>query len=122
MSPQEGVAERVIRHFERMHAPRAQRVSIHWLDGAKDIPPGRIGAVFEGDTVVASARFARAPLGRRAVLEVETVEGEVARQELVFPVATELQSTGGLSTLAQVAAAACLKSLYPKAGLEVALR
>jgi hypothetical protein len=50
------MADRVIRHFERMRAPRAKQVAIHWPEGARD-RAGYVGAVFEGDTVTASAQF-----------------------------------------------------------------
>ena len=59
VSPREGMADRVIRHFERMRAPRAKRVAIHWPEGARDLAPATFGAVFEGDTVTASAQFDR---------------------------------------------------------------
>ncbi|HNF78435.1 MAG TPA: VIT and VWA domain-containing protein, partial [Thauera aminoaromatica] len=88
VSPREGMADRVVRHFERMRAPRAKRVAVRWPDGAANITPARIGAVFEGDTVVACARFDRAPAHGAAILEVETDKGETVRQELAFPATT----------------------------------
>lgn len=122
VSPREGMADRVVRHFERMRAPRAKRVVVHWPEGAADIAPSRIGAVFEGDTVVAYARFDRPPLNGKAILEVETDKGETVRQELAFPATTLTPSPDGLSTVARVAAAARLKELDDVVGLETALR
>ncbi|QKS30672.1 MAG: VWA domain-containing protein [Candidatus Accumulibacter similis] len=120
VSPREGMADRVVRHFERMRAPRAKRVAVRWPDGAANITPARIGAVFEGDTVVACARFDRAPAQGAAILEVETDKGETVRQELAFPATTP--TPDGLSTVARVAAAARLKELDDGVGLETALR
>jgi Ca-activated chloride channel family protein len=122
VSPREGMADRVVRHFERMRAPRAKRVAVHWPDGATNISPSRIGAVFEGDTVVACARFDRAPAHGAAILEVETDEGESVRQELAFPATTSSVSQDGVSTAARVAAATRLKELDDVPGLETALR
>ena len=122
VSPREGMADRVVRHFERMRAPRAKHVVVRWPEGAKHITPSRIGAVFEGDTVVACARFDQPLQHGSAILEVETEEGEVVRQELKLPKATPSSSPGGISTVARVTAAAGLTELDDVAGLKTALR
>jgi Ca-activated chloride channel family protein len=122
VSPREGMADRVVRHFERMRAPRAKRMAVHWPDGAANISPSRIGAVFEGDTVVASATFARSHPSGNAILEVETNEGEIFRQGLTIPAASPASPADGLSTVARVAAAARLKGADDVAGLQTALR
>ncbi len=122
VSPREGMADRVVRHFERMRAPRANRVSVRWPDGAASITPARIGGVFEGDTVVACARFERPPTHGSTILDVETDTGETVRQTLAFPATSPVVSPDGLSTVARVAAAARLKDLDEVAGLETALR
>ena len=59
VAPREDMAERVIRHFERMRAPRAKRIVVNWPDGACDLAPAKPGAVFEGDTVISSAPLQR---------------------------------------------------------------
>jgi uncharacterized protein YegL len=122
VSPREGMADRVVRHFERMRAPRAKRVVVRWPEGAKHIHPSRIGAVFEGDTVVACARFDQPLQHGSAILEVETDKGEVVRQELKFPKAMPAPSPGGISMVARVTAAAGLPELDDVAGLDTALR
>jgi Ca-activated chloride channel family protein len=122
VSPREGMADRVVRHFERMRAPRAKRVDVYWPDGASHTSPSRIGAVFEGDTVVACASFDHPHATGSAILEVETDKGEVVRQELAFPTATPASSPDGLSTVARVAAAARLKELDEVDGVDAALR
>ncbi|MBV6417433.1 MAG: hypothetical protein CMLOHMNK_02133 [Steroidobacteraceae bacterium] len=122
VSPQEGMADRVVRHFERMRAPRARRVTVHWPEGAANISPSRMGAVFEGDTVVASASFDRPRAGGSATLEVETDKGEIVRQELALPAAPPASSPDGLSTVARVSAAARLKEADDTTGLQTALR
>ncbi len=120
VSPREGMADRVIRHFERMRAPRASRVAIHWPEGSYDISPSKLGAVFEGDTLIVSARFDQPSVSGTVVLEVETEKGEVTRQELAIGMAASTESS--MSTVARIAAASRLKELDDAAGLETALR
>ena len=120
VSPREGMADRVIRHFERMRAPRAKRVAVHWPEGAREVAPGTFGAVFEGDTVTASARFDRAAIAGHVTLEIETDSGEVFRQQLAMTPSPE--STDRVSTVARLAASARLEELTDAAGLEQALR
>jgi len=122
VSPREGMADRVVRHFDRMRAPRAKRATILWPDGAASSIPSRIGAIFEGDTVIACAWFDRQHAGGSAVLEVETEKGDIARQELALPAPPPDSSPDALSTVARVAAAARLKEADDVAGLQTALR
>ena len=121
VSPREGMADRVIRHFERMRAPRASRVSIRWPKGALGVAPAKLGAVFEGDTVIACAHFDHASISASVVLEVETDKGEVMRQELSLSMAPLSETTDSFSTVARLAAAARMKELDDDAGLETAL-
>ena len=121
VSPREGMADEVIRHFERMRAPRAKRAALHWPGGALGIAPAKIGAVFEGDTVISSARFATPAISGKVVLEVETDKGEVFRQELALAMVPAAQSTDKISTVARLAAAARIKELEGAAGARTAL-
>ena len=121
VSPREGMADRVIRHFERMRSPRAIRVSIHWPEGAHDDAPARIGAIFEGDTVVASARLDRTSPAGTVTLEVETDTGKVMRQELTLAMALLTDSVESCSTVARLAAAARIKAADEQTGLKTAL-
>ncbi len=120
VSPREGMSDRVIRHFERMRAPRASRVAIHWPKGSHDVSPSKLGAVFDGDTVIVCAQFDQRSISGTVVLEVETEKGEVMRHELAIETAPS--SDLSMSTVARIAAAARLKELNGAAGLETALR
>lgn len=122
VSPREGMADRVVRHFERMRAARATRVAVHWPEGARDTAPARLGRVFEGDTVIAYARFDEPTVNGAVVLEVETEEGGVVRQELQIALMPPVASTEGLSTVARLAASARLVEVDNGVGLETALR
>lgn len=121
VSPREGMTDRVVRHFERMRAPRASQVTVRWPEGAVNMTPTHWGAVFEGDTVVAYARFAGSPVQGTAVLEVKTDAGESFQQILELPLSTPAAGAEGLSTVARVAAAARLAEAGGPDGLETAL-
>lgn len=118
VSPREQMAERVIRHFERMRAPRAKRVEIRWPQGARDVFPAKVGAVFEGDTVIVSARLPQA--AGSVVLEIETENGEIARQELVLTASDQVAGDGP-SSLARLTAAMRLADCDAAAGAPLAL-
>jgi uncharacterized protein YoxC len=114
------MADRVIRHFERMRAPRAKHVAVHWPEGARDVAPAVFGAVFEGDTVIASAQFDRPHISGHVTLEIETDGGDVFRHELA--VMPPRESSDRISTVARLAAAWRLTGIDRTAGLEQALR
>lgn len=122
VSPGEGMAERIVRHFERMRSPRARRVSIRWPEGACDLSPERFAALFEGDTLVASARFPALPAEGAVALEIETQDGTTLRETLALP-APAAVDTGpqSVSTVARVAAASRLEGLDADRGLATAL-
>lgn len=120
VSPCEGMAGRVVRHFARMRAPRARRAVVRWPEGAQGVVPAKLGAVFEGDTVIACAQFNATALNASVVLEVETEQGEVTALEL--PLAASASAQPEHSTVARLAAAERLKTLDKAAGTETALR
>ena len=116
------MAERVLRHFERVRSQRARRVVIHWPEGATDRAPAEAGAVFEGDTVFATARFEGPSIDGPVVLEVETERGEVFRQVLPIGQLPGPATGDGATTVARLAASARLKELDETAGRDTALR
>jgi Ca-activated chloride channel family protein len=122
VAPREDMAERVIRHFERMRAPRAKRVVVQWPAGACDIAPSKLGSVFDGDTVISTARFDESTIRGSVVLEIETETGETARQELTIAAAPSSTTQDTSSTVARFAAAARLKEQDAVGGLATALR
>jgi Ca-activated chloride channel family protein len=122
VAPREDMAERIVRHFERMRAPRARRVLVHWPEGGRDFAPAKQGVVFDGDTVIASARFDRQAIGGSVVLEIETETGETLRQELTVATVQPSETQDNISSIARFAASLRLKELEPIAGLRTALR
>jgi hypothetical protein len=113
-----------------MRAPRARRVRVLWPEGATNLFPATIGAVFEGDTVVASATFDRDSVDGTVTLEVETSSGEVFRHALTLPALHDAREDGAFApanagpdtTIARVCAALRLRTLDARAGLATALR
>jgi hypothetical protein len=104
-----------------MSAPRSTSARIVWPDGAAASWPASLRYVFEGDTVVAWARFANPPAGEVA-LEITTGDGRSHRQAVrvgAVPVAPEDASS--LTTLARVAAAMSLVDLDAEQGAKAAL-
>ena len=120
VSPREGMADRVVRHFERMRAPRAKRVSIQWPEGARSQAPAAFSTVFEGDTVFATAQFDRSSVTGHVVLEIETENGQVVRQELAIGQGPASEPGSGVSTVARLAAAARIKELDHRAAAATA--
>ena len=55
VSPNENMADRIFRHFQRMRATRAKGVRIQWPGTLLHEVPSRIDAVYDGDTVHAFA-------------------------------------------------------------------
>src|SRR5206468_1445642 len=49
VAPREDMADRIIRHFERIRSPRAKRVHVRWPDGTRGIAPSNMRTIFEGD-------------------------------------------------------------------------
>lgn len=122
VSPREEMAERVVRHFERMRAARARRAMIRWPEGAVGLAPTDVGPIFEGDTVLACARFdSRQPVGP-IVLEVEADTDDLVRQELTLTARPFEATTESMSTVARVTAALRLRQSDMASGLDLALR
>jgi Ca-activated chloride channel family protein len=120
VSPREDISDRVVRQFERMRAPRATAAAILWPENAVDVTPRELGAVFEGDTVVSSARFPRRVEGAQVTLEMTTCSGEVHRQEVAGPV-TDAPGEE-LSTVARLAAALRLRETDDAHAARIAVR
>ena len=104
-----------------MRAPRASRVAIHWPKGATGIAPTKLGAVFEGDTLIACAHFNQASISGSVVLEVETKKGVVMRHELLLSMPPTTEKPDRLSTIARLAASTRMKEFDDPAGLAIAL-
>jgi Ca-activated chloride channel family protein len=122
VSPREEMAERIVRHFERIRSPRAKRVKISWPANAIGHYPSAFRTVFDGDTVVGFARLANASGPEPVIFEAELDTGETLREQLATSPAPRLDAGEELSTVARMVANARLKEAAPDEARETALR
>lgn len=122
VSPDERMAERVARHFERMRAPRASEIVFVWPAGATHLAPATPRAVYAGDTIHGFARLGATTAFGAVALEFSTEDGRRHSQRvgLAGPVA---EGEGGRpSTIARLAAAARLAKLPAREATTLALQ
>jgi Ca-activated chloride channel family protein len=122
VSPREEMAERIIRHFERIRSPRAKHVKISWPGNAAEQYPSTFRAIFDGDTVVGFARFAEETAAGPVVLEAELDTGERVREELAASAASRVDSADDIAVVARLVAHAHLKEAAAEDGVQIALR
>jgi len=110
ISPNEEMAERIYRHFNRMRVAHADTVEIKWPGRAGEQIPRNIGAVFSGDTVHVFAHFKDKPEGEVGIRIRLTDHGKWKEK---FPV--KLMPGNGTeestSSLARLAAATGLPEI-----------
>lgn len=120
--PTEAMSGRIVRHFERLRAPKAKSVRIVWPEGASGCSPAELGAVFDGDSLTVSARLPALDDSAKVVLELETEAGNLSRQALMLK-RSEFQGTvAGPSTIARLAAASRLLDATDDAARAIALK
>jgi len=120
--PTEAMSGRIVRHFERLRAPKAKSVRIVWPEGATECSPAELGAVFDGDSLTVSARLPALDDSAKVVLELETEAGNLSRQALMLQ-RSEFQGTdAGPSTIARLAAASRLQGASDDAARAIALK
>ncbi len=122
VSPNELMSDRVVRHFERIRAPRSKHAVIRWPEGARDVFPSELSSVFEGDTIIASARFDRGEVAGEVTLELETDEGVISKHAIPLSGSRAKPATEQMSTIARVAAAMRLETLDETTARATALR
>jgi len=121
VSPREAMAERIIRHFERMRSPRAKEVKITWPRNVIDDYPSTFRTVFDGDTVFGFARFADPINPESVVLEGRLETGEILREEITVPSASIEEASEDISIVSRLAAYARLRESGAEKGLATAL-
>lgn len=67
VSPNEGMAPRIVRHFQRILLPRVSSVTLRWPGTPLQVIPKELGPVFHGDTLHVFARFSERPTGAVAL-------------------------------------------------------
>ena len=119
--PTEAMATRIVRHFERLRAPKAKNVRILWPDGAAECTPAELGAVFDGDSITASARLTELSDGAQVSLELETESGNKSRQALTLGRSALRGTEAGPSTIARLAAASRMRQATDDVARAIAL-
>ncbi|MCD6429839.1 MAG: VWA domain-containing protein [Deltaproteobacteria bacterium] len=93
VAPREQMADKIVRHFERIYLPQAQKITIHWPTPPKKNIPIEIGSVYNGDTLHAFAFFDEMPKGT-TTLEITLANGQTFSQSaaIVTPTSQTLDS------------------------------
>lgn len=110
VSPNEDMAEKILRHFIRMRTPTAKSVKVAWPNAPK--LQLEIGAVYSGDTVNVWAWFDKQPEGDVS-LQLEMANGQLISQSLKLHAITS-NPDEMLNPLSRLAAAKRIDSLKEK--------
>ena len=110
VSPNEDMAEKILRHFTRMRTPTATSVKVQWPNTPKRQLD--LGAVYSGDTVNVWAWFDKQPEGD-VNLQLEMANGQLIAQSLqLHSIASNPDEV--LNPLSRLAAAKRIDSLKEK--------
>ena len=111
VSPNEDMAERVHRHFQRMSTPRASARLI-WPQNPIRMAPMKLESVFDGDTLHAFGWF-DGPVTGDVTLEIDLGNGEKVVDQTVIHEFTgeDSEPAEGMRTLARMAAAKRISAL-----------
>jgi len=118
VSPREDMAERIVRHFQRIHQPKARSVQIVWPGKPIREIPEHFAALYAGDTLHLFAWLPEIPQGE-VRLEVTTEDGQTLHQSLPLAPFTEREEAS--DTLPRLAAQARLQTLTPEEARELAV-
>ncbi len=91
VSPNEDMAEKIVRHFKRIYFPRAENVEIRWPGEPKKTFPEHIGSIYDGDTLHVFGRFKERPEGE-VELRADLENGGTFAQKLPLQVRTHAQT------------------------------
>ena len=112
------MAERIVRHFNRIDQPKARSVQIEWSKEPVRQFPAEVDAVYTGDTVHVLGWFKGSPAGK-AKLVASFDDDSTATDEVTFSM--ELSDSGDkLNILPRVAAHARLATLDGRAAAKLA--
>jgi Ca-activated chloride channel family protein len=117
VSPREGMAERIVRHFARIDQPRVRSVRVDWPQRPTRQIPGKFDALFAGDTLHVFGWFAAAPVGG-TTLHVQAADGEAVAQSAALAGAA---AGGSQDVLRRIAAHARLAELPSAQATELAV-
>lgn len=123
VSPQEGMAAKIVRHFQRILLPRTGKVAVYWPTKPLQVIPRDIGPIFHGDTVHVFARFPTLPAGTVS-LEMWLEDGRSLKQKvhLEHPLSANQNAIPQPSTLARLAIASSLNDQEEAIATDLAIR
>ncbi len=105
VSPRENMAERIVRHFRRIYAPRTREITVDWPGSPLHDTVANIGPVCSGDTVYLAAWFKKKPAGE-ITLHVHLQDGTKIDQTLpVTSIEKPEENAAPFGALARLAAA-----------------
>jgi Ca-activated chloride channel family protein len=113
VSPNEDMAGRIHRHFQRIYSPYAATVTVDWPKPPVKRFPQTLGPIFEGDTVHLHAWFDTEPAGE-ITASISLPDGEQFEQLATiahFPDATPTTDAITVGTLPRLAASHQLRGL-----------
>ncbi|MEO0077830.1 MAG: VIT domain-containing protein [candidate division WOR-3 bacterium] len=110
VSPNEDMAERIRRHFERIYLTQAVGVDVTWPSTPTHEYTEKPTTVFSGDTVVFAARFAQQPKGR-VTMTLRLGNGTTLEQSTEVE---EVRSESRPGTLTRLAAASELRQMLAR--------
>lgn len=102
VSPNEKMAEKIVRHFKRIYLPRATKVKIKWPSKPGITYPQTLGPVYDGDTLHTFAFFNKKPKGDIA-LDMTLEDGRKFKQSVTIKEAdfrTDDNAPGSLTRMA----------------------
>ncbi len=109
--PNEEMTDKIVRHFKRIHVPRAEKVQIRWPGNPERIFPEEPGPVYDGDTLHAFAWYRNIPSGK-VMLEMELSDGGKFSQGIdIDNAALSEKSIDSSATLARIGVACAIRNL-----------
>lgn len=105
VSPNEDMAEKIVRHFKRIYFPKAENLKILWPGEPEKTFPEQVSAVYDGDTLHVFGRFKGKPEGE-VELQADLENGGTLEQRVPLESMAGSQPPTGLhGTTARMAAA-----------------
>ena len=105
VSPNEDMAEKIVRHFKRIYFPKAENVKILWPGEPDKTFPEHIGSIYDGDTLHIFGRFKQMADGD-VELRAELEDGKIFTQKVPIEIKEQKETPTDLpGTTARMAAA-----------------
>ncbi len=123
VSPQENMAERIVRHFQRIDQPVTDKVMLQWPMETKQQLTQSLERIYSGDTLHLWAWFDKKPIGKaQLVLQFPNGEKQIETLELSkLAITDQATTTSPLSRVAAMAKIKMLNTLSDKEKTELAV-